>query len=408
MRILFLVPYTPNLIRVRPYNLIRALAARGNDVTILTLTTNEIEQEQAAQLGDYGEVISYPLPRYRSLTNALLALPGRTPLQAVYCWHPGLAARLLHLVQEDHYDVLHVEHLRGARYGVHLCHTLPPPARPPVVWDSVDCITALFRQAATHSKSLPGRLITRLELQRTAHYERWLLQQFEQVLVTSPADRRQLLDLAQGAPNPSPITVVPNGVDRQEFYPDPHNPPLDNTLVFSGKMSYHANITMALFLANDIMPLVWATRPDVRLTIVGKDPPREIQALANLRPPNASHNPVTVTGSVPSLRPYLQQATIAIAPLRYGAGIQNKILEAMACGAPVVTTSTALRALHAAPNRDLLVADDAPQFASAILDLLSNPQRRRQIAAAGLQYVRTHHHWDAIAARLEDIYRQSR
>lgn len=397
MRILFVVPYTPNLIRVRPYNFIRALAERGNHVTVLTLTANQEEEEQAHALAQICEVITHPLPRWRSLSNSMLALPGRDPLQSVYCWQPALAANLQRLVRQNHYDAVHVEHIRGARYGVHLRQNIPSQERPPVVWDSVDCITALFRQATVHSKSFFGRFITRFELGRTARYEGWLQQQFDHVLVTSPADRQALAETASGAGETAPITVIPNGVDLAYFRPDATLPRADNSVVFSGKMSYHANITMALFLAQEIMPLVWAQRPDVRLTIVGKNPSREILALA-------ADDRITVTGTVPSIRPYLQQAAIAVAPLRYGAGIQNKILEAMACGAPVITTAQATRALTAKAGQDLLVADDAMDFAAAILDLLTHPQRRAAIAAAGLAYVHASHDWDTIAARLEDVY----
>ena len=397
MRILFVVPYMPNLIRVRPYNLIRALSQRGHQVTVLTLTTSAAEVAQANELAKECEVITHPLPRLRSLANSLLALPGRTPLQALYCWQPALARDLLRLVSQGNYDVVHVEHLRGARYATFLSRQMPAVQRPPIVWDSVDCISLLFRQAAAQSKSIFSRLITRLELGRTERYEGWLLRQFERILVTSPADRQALSALASGGVPSAPIDVIPNGVDLHYFQPDTEERRQSNTLVLSGKMSYHANITMALYLVREIMPRVWAQRPDVKLTIVGKDPPREIVGLS-------TNESVMVTGTVADIRPYLQQAAIAVAPIRYGAGIQNKILEAMACGAPVITTPQATAALNATVGRDLLVAADAPAFAAAILDLLSAKARREAVAEAGLSYVRTCHDWDAISAQLEHVY----
>ena len=397
MRILFVVPYTPNLIRVRPYNLIRALSRRGHQVTVLTLTTNDGEVEQARELAKECQVITHPLPRWRSLANSLRALPGRAPLQAHYCWQPALAQDLQRLASQANYDVVHVEHLRGARYGTFLSRQVPVAQRPPIVWDSVDCISLLFRQAAAQSKSAFGRLITRLELGRTERYESWLLPQFERILVTSPADRQALSALASGLAPTAPIDVIPNGVDLQYFRPDTRELRSSNTLVLSGKMSYHANITMALYLVHDVMPRVWAKRPDVKLTIVGKDPPREVRALA-------TNESIRVSGTVADVRPFLRQAAIAVAPIRYGAGIQNKILEAMACGAPVVTTPQATTALNATVDRDLLVAADAPSFATAVLDLLSDKTRREAVAAAGLNYVHTCHDWDTITTQLEDAY----
>jgi glycosyltransferase involved in cell wall biosynthesis len=181
-------------------------------------------------------------------------------------------------------------------------------------------------------------------------------------------------------------------------------------VLFSGKMSYHANVTAALYLVNEIMPHVWATHPAVRVQIVGKDPPAQIRALATTndsRTPQAGRGSVEVTGTVPDIRPYIQQATIAAAPLLYGAGIQNKVLEAMACGTPVVTTGQAAGGMQAQPGRDLLVAESAPQFATAIVQLLENADERRALRNAGRAYVEAHHSWPAIVAALETVYHQA-
>ena len=113
-----------------------------------------------------------------------------------------------------------------------------------------------------------------------------------------------------------------------------------------------------------------------------------------------------VTGAVPALAPYLQRATLAVAPVVYSAGIQNKILEAMACGTPVITNAAAAGALAARPGRELVLANTPAAFAATILDLLADPARRAQIGAAGHAFVTRHHDWDRAAARLVAIYQQ--
>jgi glycosyltransferase involved in cell wall biosynthesis len=145
------------------------------------------------------------------------------------------------------------------------------------------------------------------------------------------------------------------------------------------------------------MPQVWAARPQVRLWIVGKDPAPEIRALGEQ--PN-----VTVTGTVDSILPYLQKAAVAVAPIQYGAGIQNKVLEAMACATPVIASSLAVSALETAPGKDLLVADSPGEWVEAILELLDSPEKRREIGGAGRQYVEEHHRWGKIVEDLEAIY----
>ncbi|MDH7487833.1 MAG: glycosyltransferase [Anaerolineae bacterium] len=470
MHILFIIPYVPNLIRVRPYNLIRHLAARGHRITLATLCSSDDEQADLQTLRDQGiEVIAAPLPRLCSLANCLRALPTDVPLQAVYCWSPALARALNEAIGQQlneapgcgapgtspspvassprrPVDIIHVEHLRGARYGLHVqsaLHNPQPvvsevepstiripqsalrnpqpvvsevePSAIPIVWDSVDCISYLFEQAARHSRSPFGKLITRLELARTRRYEAWLVHQFARVLVTSEVDRQALQDLASRftlhvsrithhatrlTPHASRITVLPNGVDLSYFTPAdaPREP---DTLIFSGKMSYHANVTAVLHLVNDIMPLVWAGRQHVRLIIAGKDPPRQVRALA------ARHWPlITVTGTVPDLRPYLRQATAAVVPSPYGAGIQNKVLEAMACATPVVASPQAVSALQTTDGQDVLLAAEPAEFARRLLHLLEDSELQQRIGRAGRAYVEKNHDWRVIAARLEEVYRE--
>ena len=399
MDILFVVPYAPNLIRVRPYNLIRYLLARGHCLTVLTVWTNEQEREEVERFKQEGcKVQAVYLPAWRSWWNCLQSLPSSVPLQAMYCWHPQLMARLADA--ELTADVVHVEHLRGAPYGLYLKSQLAKAGhKTPIIWDSVDCISLLFRQAAGRSTKPFSRWISRFELSRTEQYEGWLLNQFDQVLVTSLADKEALLSLLPSEDESPSIAHLPNGVDLDYFEPDPDVAREAATLVISGKMSYHANITMLLHFVHEILPRIQVRRPDVKLCVVGKDPPREVRTLAQ--------NPsIFVTGSVADIRPYLRRATMAVAPLIYGVGIQNKVLEAMACATPVVSTPQAVSALEVVPGRDVLVAREPETFAETVLDLLESPQRQREVGAAGRRYVETHHPWAAIGAQLEAVYNE--
>jgi polysaccharide biosynthesis protein PslH len=408
MKILFVVPYVPSLIRVRPYNLIRSLARRGHKITLLTLWSDEQEREELGSMGDICfQVKSLRLPRSRSFWNSLLALPTRQPLQSVYCWHPGLAQQALELVRGNKdgeaFDAVHVEHLRGARYGLHLkaaSNQLGIDV-PPIIWDSVDSLSLLFRPAASHSRSFFSRLITRLELKRTERYEGWLTSQFDRVLVTSHSDREALLSLSTiGNGSASHLKVLPNGVDLDYFRHDGKVSRHKDTIVISGKMSYHANVNMALHLVKEIMPAVWKERPDIKIQVVGKDPPPDVLALAQ-------YPAVTVTGTVKDIRPYLCKAAVAAVPLTYGVGIQNKVLEAMACATPVVSTPQSVSSLQAVPGQDLLMADDAQSFARALLCLLDDGEQRYQIGQSGRRYVEEHHHWDVISSNLERVYAEA-
>lgn len=402
MKILFIVPYVPSLIRVRPYNLIRYLAARGHEITLLTLYTSPTERDDVKTLRSFcREVYALPLPQWRSMVNSLLALPTSLPLQAVYCWQPALSQLAQELTRRDGgFDLVHVEHLRGARYGLDLMRATSMGAsrRVPVVWDSVDCISLLFRQAAGQSRRLLSRWLTHFELGRTRQYEGWLTGQFDRVLVTSPHDRDALVGLMRGGATATHVRVIPNGVDLEYYTPQNGNVPRDPaTLVISGKMSYHANVTMAVTFVEEVLPLIWQHHPEVRLVIVGKDPTAEVRALG--RPPA-----IEVTGTVADIRPYLHRATVAVAPIQYGAGIQNKVLEAMACGLPVVTTSRAVSALAVEAGREVLIGDTPQEFAASVVRLLEDAAYREQIALAGRRYVEENHPWPKVIERLEEVY----
>lgn len=399
MKIAYIVPYIPNLIRIRSYNLITQLLALGHEVSVFTLGSSSQDLQDAEVLRGKGSAVYLRIqPVWRSLLNCVIALPSGRPLQTVYSWNQGLADHLVGLLdirnKTTKFDIVHLEHLRGSRYGCYIKSKIPEI---PVVWDSVDCISYLFRQASSQSGSPFGKFITRFELSRTQKTEGELVSLFDHVLVTSRIDKQALLDLVLEGLKPAPISVLSNGVDLDYFQPRPDIPRDSETLVFSGKMSYHANISMVKYLVTEIMPKIWQRRPGIRLVIVGKDPPADIRSL--------SANPlITVTGTVDDIRPYLWKASVAVVPLVYGAGIQNKILEAMACGTPVVTTSKTLSSLNLQPGKDILVAKGADEFALEVLRLLDDLNLQRKIGDAGAVYVRNQHNWTSIAKDMIAIY----
>jgi glycosyltransferase involved in cell wall biosynthesis len=391
LRTLFVSPYLPSLIRVRPYNLIRALAERGHQVTLLALEPPGDDTSGLENLrGWCRRVQTVPLTRWRTLWNGLCALPGQTPFQAAYSRSPQMSALIQRTLADTDLDVVHVEHLRGAELSRAVNGM-------PIVFDSVDSITLLFEQARQSGPTWRSRLMAGLDLSRTRRFESHLLERYARVLVTSPQDGEALLGLSTGQDLDGRLVVLPNGVDLDYFRPqDVSREPA--TLIFTGKMSYHANLAAALDLTNQVMPRVWDHRSDTRLVIAGKDPPREL--LARTADPR-----ITVTGTVPDLRPYLARATVAVSPIRYGAGIQNKLLEAMAMATPVVSTPQATAALQVRPGHDLLVADTPQACAEAVLTLLADEGLRRRVGQAGRCYVETYHDWKMAAEKLEAVYR---
>ena len=428
LKILFVVPYVPNRIRTRPFHLIKALASEGHRITLATLWSNHKEYEEAKQLGENLDgFLAARIGVLRETWNCFRALLSSRPLQASFSWSPTLAKKLTRILEEGCFDVVHVEHLRGVRYGLLLKDILARKGlrRPTIVWDSVDCITELFRHAMQESCAIRTRLTSRLEFSRTEQFEGWLTTRLGNILVTSEKDRKEILALGEkwhqrhktnsGQWLSPRIAVVPNGVDLEYFSPNGEaRKPM--TLVISGKMSYHANVTSVVHFVKNVMPKVWSELPEARLWIVGKDPSREIQSLgipwsekqpSCIPQKNRWESRIQITGTVDDIRPYLRKATLAVAPVQYGVGIQNKVLEALACGTPVVATPQAATALQVRSGQDLVIAQNQQELADSILTLLKNPQQCQNLGRSGRLYVERQHDWRSIVRGLTEIYRDA-
>jgi glycosyltransferase involved in cell wall biosynthesis len=195
-----------------------------------------------------------------------------------------------------------------------------------------------------------------------------------------------------------PVDVVPNGVDLERFVPVGGRPKAAAVL-FTGSLDYPPNAEGILWFATEVLPRLRARQPEVRLTIVGRNPPRRVRALA-------ADPTVEVTGRVDDLKPYHEAAAVAVAPLRSGSGTKLKVLEALAVGRPLVATAVAAEGIAVVDGVHLLVRDDPDEFARAVAELLEDPARGAALAAAGRRLVVERYDWDALADRMHDSLRR--
>lgn len=387
VRVLFVSPYIPSLVRIRPYQWIRTLHRLGHQVHLMAVRPPEDRWLTDVPVRDWCAAVDvFPLERSATLRNAVAALPRGVPLQAAYSHHPVAEAAIAEAARQC--DVVHVEHLRGVVLADAVRDT-------PRVLDAVDSIASLFEQARTRATSWKHRLMASADVDRTRRYEGQLTERFERVVVSSIRDATAFESLSAAAAT-SRIVTIPNGVDA-EYWSVKAAPTKPQTVLFSGKMSYHANETAALRLVRRIMPLVWNTLPDTRVVLAGLDPGPSVRALAN-------DTRVTVSGYEPDLRPRFAAASVVVAALEYGVGIQNKVLEAMSAGVPVVASRAACDGIDAVDGVDLLAGDSDQQLAAQSVALLTNAERRSLLAANGRRYVESHHDWLTLGRRLVSVY----
>lgn len=228
-----------------------------------------------------------------------------------------------------------------------------------------------------------------LQLLAARRYESFMFTPYARTVVVSDRDRDELLSL-----NPAlPVEVIPNGVDTRGFRPRPTA--RIPALLFVGNYDYPPNVDAARYLAQDIFPVVRERLPQARLWLVGNAPPPELRALAS--------ESIRVTGRVPDVRPYLARAGAFVSPLRLGAGIKNKVLEALAMGCPVIATPLSLDGIAARDGHEVLVAE-GPALAEAALRLLQDVGLSRQLSLNGRRLIESRYSWDHVAERYLALY----
>ena len=376
MKILFVVPNVPSTIRPRPFHFLRGLS-QIHQVSVLCLATNEADERFVSDLRQYChglEVIR--LPRWRSLANCLLALFSGTALRCAYFNSPRLRDYVKARIEANEVDLIHAEHLKSFAMVKDVLGKVP------ALFDAVDCLSMLESRRRVVSKNPFVKCFSWMESKGLRRSERAASHRFNRVVITSEVDKRAY-PIAEGLREK--IDVVPIGVELEHFGFRQYEAQ-KGLVVFCAKLDYFPNEDAALYFARNVWPLLRARRPELRFDIVGSRPPRSIRRLDG-------KNNIRVIPSVPDVRPYLGRASVALCPIRIRAGIQYKMLEAMALGVPLVATSICCPGLQVEAGKHLLVADEPEQFASAVELLLDNVTLREKLINAGRAYVEQHHSW---------------
>ncbi|MHB1354409.1 MAG: glycosyltransferase [Anaerolineae bacterium] len=396
-RILFLTaqpPYPPEQGgALRNYGLL-SQAARHNDLTLLTFAPAgaPVAPELSALCR---QVIQVPFPPKRSLPQRLATLlASNQPDMALRLYSPAFTSALRDLLSRETFDILQVGGIEMAALALEL----PPAARPPMLFDAYNAEWLLqLRAAQTDWRKVsrwPAALYSTMQSQRLRSYERRICLAARQVLAVSQADAAALQQLdADITPR-----VLPNGVDTERNRPG--LPPDDIThpaLVFTGKLDYRPNSDAALWFADKVWPLIRARKPLAQWYLVGKNPGQQLAALAKL-------DGVHVTGYVPEIQPYLAAADCYIAPLRVGGGTRLKLLEALACGLPIVATSQGAEGLEVRSGEHLLLADTPSDFAEAVLRLLNDRALAARLGLGARALACWHYDWDVLGPLLEEAY----
>lgn len=364
---------------IRMFNTAKALS-ESYELDLLCLDQGGAQEvDVRAFEGVFRRVYSFSYPTAHYLLNAMGGLFSADPIQ-VRTFQFEAVRRWIRERQHAYAAVV-ATHVRVAE--------LVKELEIPVILDLVDAISLNYQRAVETARG-PWRMLYHLEKDRLLRYEVEAVNRFPCSWVVSEVDRQHLL--AHGA-DPDRLATVPVGVQEHVVRRAAYQGPEENAVVFLGKMSYHPNRDAALFFAREIFPRLREAVPDLTFYVVGGDPPREVKALASI--PG-----IVVTGFVEDPYQYLERAKAVVAPIRFGAGIQNKVLEGMALRRPVITSSVGAAGIAGVPGRDLLVADEPRAVTEAVLRCLGDGELRRQIGAHGRRLIEQQFTWSSIGLRL--------
>jgi len=401
MRILFLtpqMPYPPHKgTTIRNYNLIAGLAERH---AIDLLTFAEAETAIAGRTSPLAEMCrridSIPPPIRSTAQRALTTLLSPQPDMALRLWSPRFAGRFAAWLRERDYDVIQIEGIEMARYGGLSARSAPRACR---VFDDHNAEWLLQRRAYEAERHLQGwsvgAIYSLIQTWKLRRYERRVCRTAHRVVAVSQADAAAIRELDPALA----VTVVTNGVDTTHYRPGVVAP-IDfgaPALVFSGTMDFRPNVDAALWFAATVLPKVRASIPAAEFVIVGQRPHARLSSLRG-------HNGIRITGAVDDVRPYIAGASVYVVPMRMGGGTRLKVLEAMAMGAPIVSTSMGVDGFDVANGREVVIADDPDRFAIEVVKTIEDVERRRVLGECGRRFVEAKYDWKAIVPQMEEMY----
>lgn len=390
------MPYPPDKgDKTRAFHQLRAIAAR-HEVDVFTLADDprDLAHREALAAHCHSLTIARVFPRLARV-QSIPYLLTRLPLTVPYFYSSWLQAEVCKAVARRHYDRVFVycsamaQYVQWKKPGFSVAFAPKPVVPVPIVMDMVDVDSNKWSQYAAATR-FPFSAVFRKEGRDLRAYERNACEASACVLVATEREAQLARQIAPAAR----VHVVPIGVDTTYFAPDPTHPRTrPPSVIFTGDMSYFPNQKGVMFFAREVLPLIRRAVADVRFLIVGRNPNRAVGELRRIEG-------VEVTGYVPDVRPWFAQASVAVVPLHIAAGIQTKILEAMASGLPVVATPRAVQGLTKSIADVVETGETADQLAAKVIRLLKDPQLASRRGMGGRDRVAAAYGWEPALNRL--------
>lgn len=390
MNILFLAnrfPYPPfRGDKLKIYNLAKRLS-KHHTLHLVTFLENPKDEKHLPHLEEIFESIELVrLPKYNSLFQCIKGIFSSTPFQVLYFKSKAMHTVLqTFLTNNPSIDAIHIQHLRMSQY-LNACAV-------PQILDLPDAFSLYWERRLKTKRVLWQKIFDNIESKRVTKYEK-VIKNYPKCLVCSEEDLMHLEELHHA----SNLDILPNGVDLDTFGNQEHDYSHNTRILFTGNMDYAPNVDGVIYFTQDILPTVLKKFPNVQFIIAGQRPVKQVLELANKH--------ITITGFVEDLAEEYNKASVVIAPLRFGAGTQNKVLEAMACGVPVVCSEIGFGGLGIESGDGAIKETDPIRFAQSIIQLLQSEQKRKEVGEKGKSVINNKFNWDIICKELENDFKE--
>jgi polysaccharide biosynthesis protein PslH len=387
VKILFLAnrfPYPPfRGDKLKIYNLTSRLAKR-HELYLITFIESPKELEDLHHIEPFFEkIITVQQSKMKSVWECVKAIPQAMPFQLAYFRNNKMHGVLRDFIAGHDIDLVHTQHLRMSQYTSKL--------KLPRILDLPDAYSLYWERRKSVPRKLLNRIFDHIESARVVKAEK-ILFKYDLNLACSVEDRDHLRKYHPGAT----IELLRNGVNLDMFYNNGHDYSKAKQLLFTGNMDYAPNVDGVVYFVKNMWPKIKEQNADLELVIAGQRPVKEVLNLAA--------EDITITGFIPNLRDVYLNASVLIAPLRFGAGTQNKVLEAMAMGVPVVCTDIGFKGLEIESGQGVFHSQSDEAFISNVHALLSSEAKRREVGEKGLEIAKTKFSWDIVSIQLEEYF----
>jgi len=399
MKILWIArtcPFPPNDgEKIRVLNLLKNLS--HHEITLVFRVMRENELEHLSEVRKYCYDIKYayipsPKSNFARLRLCLPFLFSKYPISLCTVFFPEIVKILRRLCSENSYDIIQVEHSALTIYLDYLSFLNNPSKI--VTLHNIDYLR--YERSINYQDFNTSKLFYYINQLKYKKWELASLNSYDRIITVSEFDRSELLKNN----NSLEIDIIPNGVDLLHYHMiHDYLDSKKHTLLFVASMDSEANNDAAIYLLKSIYPLVKTKYPDACIYIVGRRPSSQLLAYHN-------NNDIIVTGEVPDVVPFYKIATVTVIPLRIGGGTRLKILEAMAVGSPIVTTSIGCEGLEVENNKHLLIADNPDNFSACILKLFEDNSTRNRLISQSRSLVEAQYDWRMIAAKQDNLYKE--